>query len=151
MEKNLFHKDFKEFLAAFNKHNVDYLIVGGYAVILHGYVRTTGDLDLWVRKSKVNYQKIVAAFMDFGMPVFDMHEDNFLNNENLDVFTFGVPPICIELITNIKGLKFDDAFEKALIKKVDQVEIRLINFEDLIQAKKAAGRSKDKDDIEHLN
>ena len=66
MEKNLFHPDFKEFLVAFNKHNVDYLIVGGYAVILHGYVRSTGDLNIWVRKSKANYQKIVAAFGHFG-------------------------------------------------------------------------------------
>lgn len=150
MEKNLFHQDFKEFLVAFNRHNVDYLIVGGYAVILHGYVRTTGDLDIWVRKSKVNYHKIAAAFVDFGMPVFDMNEDNFLHNEELDVFTFGVPPICIELITNIKGISFDEAFENALVKKVDQIEIKLIHLEDLIKAKEAAGRPKDKNDIEHL-
>ncbi len=66
MEENLFHPDFKEFLVAFNKHNVDYLIVGGYAVILHGYVRSTGDLNIWVRKNKANYHKIVAAFGHFG-------------------------------------------------------------------------------------
>lgn len=150
MTKNLFNQDFKDFLHALNQHDVDYLIVGGYAVIMHGYTRTTGDLDIWVRKNAANYDKLVRAFTSFGMPTFDMTKSNFLENVELDVFTFGVPPVCIELITNIKGLIFEAAFENAATKKIDDISIKMLSLEDLLKAKRAAGRSKDRDDIEHL-
>lgn len=150
MTQNLFNSDFKDFLQALNQHDVDYLIVGGYAVIMHGYTRTTGDLDIWVRKSADNYDKLIRAFATFGMPTFDMTKGNFLENEALDVFTFGVPPVCIELITNIKGLIFEDTFKNVVVKEVDNILIKMLSLKDLLQAKRAVGRLKDQDDIEHL-
>jgi predicted nucleotidyltransferase len=150
MTRNLFNPDFKDFLQALNQHDVDYMIVGGYAVIMHGYTRTTGDLDIWVRKNVANYEKLVQAFTTFGMPTFDMSKINFLENEALDVFTFGVPPICIELITNIKGVTFEDAYENAIIREIDDISIKTLSLADLLKAKRAAGRPKDQDDIEHL-
>lgn len=76
-----FNEDFRDFLRALHHHKVEYILVGGMAVILHGYVRTTGDMDVWVRKTKGNYKKIVKAFEEFKMPVFDMSETNFLSDK----------------------------------------------------------------------
>ncbi len=75
---NIFNDDFKDFIKALNNNKVEYILVGGYAVILHGYNRTTGDMDIWVNQTKENYQKIVKSFHEFGTPVFDMTEENFL-------------------------------------------------------------------------
>lgn len=66
---NVFNKDFLDFLHYLNNNKVAYLLVGGYAVILHGYSRTTGDLDIWVRRTKENYECLLSAFKEFGMPV----------------------------------------------------------------------------------
>ena len=75
-----FNEDFRDFIRAMNNQQVEYILVGGMAVILHGYVRTTGDMDIWVRQTKDNYQKIVKAFDEFRMPVFDMTEERFLSD-----------------------------------------------------------------------
>lgn len=147
---NIFNQDFIDFLSALYKHEVEYVLVGGYSVILHGYPRTTGDLDIWVKKNENNYKKIVKTFDLFGLPVFDMTRENFLHKENFDVFTFGRPPVCIDIMTALKGLDFDDAYKKAIIDRVDEVFVKFINFNDLILAKKASARSKDINDIENL-
>ncbi|MEA5425913.1 MULTISPECIES: DUF6036 family nucleotidyltransferase [Arcicella] len=148
---NIFNEDFQDFLKAFNKYEVKYLLVGGYSVILHGYPRTTGDMDLWAEKTSENYERIVSAFADFGMPIFDMTIDNFLNNPLIDVFTFGRPPVAIEILTNVKGLIFGDSFEKYIDYQIDnELSIKLIHYDDLILAKKAAGRPRDLNDIENL-
>ena len=79
----ILNPDFKDFLQELNNKNVEYILVGGYAVILHGYNRTTGDIDIWVNCTEKNYQNLLKAFFDFGMPVFDMTLDNFLGNNRL--------------------------------------------------------------------
>lgn len=147
---NIFNDDFQDFLRSFNEHNVEYILVGGYSVILHGYTRTTGDMDIWVRKSKDNYTKIVRAFRRFGMPLFDMTETNFLANPDFDVFTFGRPPVSIDIITKLKGLEFEFANQNASNHIVENITVRLIHYNDLITAKKAAGRARDINDIENL-
>ncbi len=147
---NIFNSDFQDFLKAFNNNDVDYILLGGYAVILHGYSRTTGDMDILVRKSKKNYQKIIAAFREFGMPTFDMTEENFLKNKDVDVFSFGNPPVSIDIMTKAKDLDFEDAFENAIIHEVDNLSIKVIHIDDLIQLKKAVNRPKDINDIQHL-
>lgn len=119
-------------------------------MILHGYSRTTGDIDIWVERTKENYLRIKLAFLDFGMPVFDMTEENFLRHKNWDVFTFGVPPSAIDLMIAVKGLNFEECFKKAMHFEDDGLMIRTIHKDDLISAKKAAGRSKDLDDLENL-
>ena len=133
---NIFQTDFRDFLIALNDQNVRYLLVGGYSVILHGYSRTTGDLDIWVERSSENYIQIKKAFHQFGMPVFDMTEENFLSHPNWDVFTFGTPPIAIDIMVQLKGLDFDTAFQKAVYFEDDELKIRTIHKEDLITAKK---------------
>jgi hypothetical protein len=119
------------------------------AVILHGYVRGTGDMDVWVNKTKRNYEKLVKAFNQFGMPVFDMTETAFLGNE-FDVWSIGVQPVKIEIMTSVKGLVFKDAYKESQIYIEDDLQIRFIHLTHLLQAKKAAGRFRDLDDIDQL-
>ena len=148
---NIFNPDFRDFLSALNKHDVRYILVGGYSVILHGYSRTTGDMDIWVERSVENYQYIKMAFQQFGMPVFDMTEANFLSHPNWNVFTFGTPPVAIDLMVKVKGLDFDTAYSKSVIFEDDGLKIRTIHKDDLLKAKKSAGRFKDRDDLENLS
>lgn len=147
---NILNEDFVDFLEAFNKFDVEYILVGGYAVIFHGYNRTTGDLDVWVKKTPDNFLKIKKAFFEFGMSLFNLDENLFMNSKVNDVFTFGRPPVCIDVLTNVKGLEFNEAFINAKVVEFDKVLVRMIDFRDLMSAKRAANRTKDQDDIEHL-
>lgn len=148
---NILNKDFKDFILALNNAEVEYIIVGGYAVIYHGYNRTTGDLDIWVNPTPENYSKLKMAFLLFGMSLFDMTEEKFLKLENYDVFTFGRPPICIEILTLVKGLVFKETYANSAKREFDGLTVRMIDIRDLIIAKKSANRLKDQDDIQHLN
>jgi hypothetical protein len=147
---NIFNQDFQDFIIALNKYNVEYLLVGGYAVILRGYNRTTGDMDVWVNKTPENYQKLSKAFYSFGLNISDMTEQNFLSNEDFNVFTYGRPPVSIDIMTAVKGLIFEKAFLNKDIYEFEGLTISLISRSDLLIAKKAANRSKDLNDIEHL-
>jgi hypothetical protein len=147
---NIFNDDFRAFIQALNNNDVEYILVGGYAVILHGYRRVTGDMDIWVNRTKENYSRLKKAFSEFSLPVFDMTQINFLDPDTADVFSFGRPPISIDIITKLKGMEFDDAFSQALQFDENGLSIRFIHLDNLIQAKRAAGRHKDLDDIEKL-
>lgn len=148
---NIFNQDFEDFIEVLNQNQVEYILVGGYSVILHGYFRTTGDMDIWVKPTTDNYQKLYKAFINFEMPVFDMTKEKFLSTESYDVFTFGNPPICIDIITKIKGLEFEDTFKKSEWFEVkEDLKVRSLNLDSLLKAKKAAGRNKDLDDLENL-
>ncbi len=148
---NIFNDDFRDFIKALNKHYVDYILVGGYAVILHGYRRTTGDMDIWVKNDRVNYEKLRKAFLEFGLPVLDMTLENFLNIEKMDVFSYGRPPVSIEIMTLLKGCDFSESFKLSQIYNDDGLEIRILHLNTLKEAKKAAGRYKDLDDLEKLS
>lgn len=146
---DFFNEHFRDFIHALNNNNVEYVLVGGMAVILHGYVRGTGDMAVWVNKTHDNYKLLVKAFHEFGMPLFDMTEDAFMSN-NFDVWGFGVKPVRIELMTAVKGLQFDETFKQAQYYNESGLIIRFIHINHLIQAKKAAGRYRDLDDIDQL-
>jgi hypothetical protein len=150
VESNLFNPDFRDLIAAFNRHEVEYILVGGYAVILHGYSRSTGDLDLWVHATEGNYRRLTQAFRTFGMPVFDMTLDKFLATDRYDVFSFGVPPTAIDLITKLKGIAFPEAYANSSIYEFEGIQVRVIQYNDLLTAKRAAGRHRDLNDIEQL-
>jgi hypothetical protein len=147
---NIFNEDFRDFISQLNIAKVRYILVGGFSVILNGYSRTTGDMDIWVDRNPENYQKLKNAFRNFGMPVFDMTEENFLSHPVWDVFTFGVPPSAIDIMVNLKGLSFEECFKNAFIFIDDDLSVKTLHINDLIAAKTAAGRSKDLDDIENL-
>lgn len=147
---NIFNEDFRDFLFALNTQQVHYVLVGGYSVILHGYSRTTGDMDIWVERTEDNYAKLEKAFLQFGMPVFDMTKENFLEHPDWDVFTFGTAPVSIDIMVKLKGLNFEDAFRNSIVFEEGGLQVRTIGRENLIQAKKSTGRSKDLDDLDHL-
>ncbi len=147
---DIFNSDFLDFIKALNKAKVEYMLVGGYSVILHGYARTTGDMDIWIKPDAENYIKLNKAFLIFKMPVFDMTLEKFLDVKNYDVFTFGRPPFAIEILTAVKGLDFDKTYTNSIIFIENKTKIRTINYTHLILAKKAAGRSRDLNDIENL-
>ena len=147
---NIFNTDFRDFLIALNTAQVRYLLVGGYSVILHGYPRTTGDMDLWVERTHENYLRIKKAFEIFGMPVFDMTEKNFLEHPVWDVFSFGKPPVAIDILVKLEGVEFSAAYERAVLFEENGLSVRTIHKNDLILAKKAAGRPKDLNDLENL-
>jgi hypothetical protein len=144
---NIFEDDFRDFLSVLNNQKVDYILVGGYSVIIHGYPRTTGDVGLWVRKTQENCQKLVDAYSEFGMPTFDMTEENFLNHPDWDVFSFGRPPAAIDIMTKVKGLDFDQTFEHSKLHDDGGLLVRTIHKNDLLSAKTAASRPKDLENI----
>ncbi|MHC8948418.1 DUF6036 family nucleotidyltransferase [Sphingobacterium hungaricum] len=147
---NIFQEDFREFIQALNNNKVRYILVGGFAVIMHGYSRTTGDMDIWVDRTKENYLNLVKAFQEFGMPTFDMTEENFLNHIEWDVFTFGVPPVAIDIMVQVKGLVFDENFSSAVEFEDDCLKIRTLHKNQLLEAKRQSNRPKDIDDINNL-
>ena len=148
---NIFNDDFRDFLTSLNNQGVRYILVGGFSVILHGYSRTTGDMDIWVERSSKNYINLKKAFEEFGMPVFDMTEENFLSHPAWDVFTFGRPPVAIDIMVKVKGLDFEDCYSRSIFFEDDDLQIRTIHKDNLIEAKKSAGRRKDLDDLENIS
>ena len=107
-------------------------------------------MDIWVEKTRSNYDQLVKAFYEFGMPTFDMTPENFLDNVDFDVFTFGRQPVAIDIITAIKGLDFGTTYNHAEDVEVEGMVIRLIHYNDLLIAKQAAGRPKDVNDLANL-
>ncbi len=150
LDCSVFNPDFVEFLQCLHSESVEAILVGGYAVVLHGYFRTTGDMDIWVRPSADNYKRLQTAFAVFGLPTEAISEAAFLNTDNADVFTFGRPPTAIDILTKVKGLDFEETFNMAEEISVDGAPVRLIHLSHLKQAKKASDRHKDRDDLEHL-
>ena len=148
---NIFNDDFRDFIDSLNKNEVEYMLVGGYAVILNGYRRTTGDMDVWVKVTPANHKKLIHAYLSFGLPTTDITADNFLHNNEIEVFTYGTPPVCIDIMKVVKGCTFNEAYQLSNVYNEDGLMIRFIHVDTLIQAKKAAGRYKDLDDIEKLS
>jgi hypothetical protein len=144
---DLFNKDFLDFIDALNKAKVEYILVGGYAVILHGFARSTGDMDIWVNKTPSNYQNLKKSFLLFGAPIFP--EEDFLGNK-IDVWGIGKEPNRIEILNRLKGITFEEAYPLCKVFIQNEIEVRYIHINHLIKAKEAAGRFKDKNDIEQL-
>jgi hypothetical protein len=147
---DLFSVDFQEFIGFLNECSVEYIVVGGFAVNVHGYQRSTGDVDIWVNQTTDNYAKLTAAFRLFGMPVFDMSLENFMS-KSFDVFSYGRPPQAIDIITQLKGLAFEAVVDAAIYYHEAGLRIRVLHKNHLLIAKKASGRSKDLNDIEGLS
>lgn len=140
--------DFKEFLASLNAHGVEYLLIGGYAVGFHGYPRATNDIDVWVRMSPENAQRVVSALTDFGFAVPGLSTDLFLQENN--IIRMGRPPLRIEIATTVSGVDFDKCYASRLSAVLDGIPVSVISRELLIANKRAAGRLKDLADVQAL-
>lgn len=147
---DIFNSDFRDFILSLNQHRVDYILVGGYAVILRGYSRSTGDMDIWVNRTEENYHRLKSAITNFGLPSQAIPKEHFFSDD-YDVFQFGRPPFAIEVLTQLKGeVSFNEAYSLSTIENADGFPVRVIHLKHLIEAKKAAGRYKDLNDIENL-
>lgn len=140
--------DFKEFLQLLNDHQVEYLLVGGYAVGYHGYPRATVDMDIWVAIKVENSEKIVATLRSFGFDVPELEPGIFLQEEK--IIRLGVPPVRLEIITSISGVDFDKCYKGRIEAIFDGIKVNIINLEHLKINKLASGRHKDLNDLEHL-
>jgi hypothetical protein len=140
--------DFKEFLRLLHSHGVRYLLIGGYAVGYYGYPRATADMDIWIESEATNAQKVVDVLAAFGFYGSEIHPQLFL--QDLSMVRLGVPPLRLEITTKISGVEFDDCYPARTVGELDGVEVSLISLEMLKQNKRASGRAKDLDDLEHL-
>jgi hypothetical protein len=140
--------DFKDFLRFLSAHQVEYLLVGGYAVGYHGYPRATADMDIWVAISPENAEKLVAVLKEFGFDVPELSTALFLQENQ--IIRMGVPPVRIEIITTASGVSFEDCYAGRVTDELDGIEVHLISLEHLKINKRASGRHKDLNDLEHL-
>jgi len=107
-------------------------------------------MDIWVERTEKNYERLRKAFEQFGMSVFDMTAKNFLSHPIWDVFTFGIPPVAIDIMIKVKGLDFDTCYRNAVYFEDDDLRIRTVHKDNLVAAKKQSARPKDLDDLENL-
>lgn len=143
-----FPPDFSEFLKSLSDHHVEYLLVGGFAVALHGYPRATADMDIWMAQRRDNAIRVVECLTAFGFEAPNVTPELF-DNPDL-VLRMGVAPLRIEILTNIDGVNFDECAARADVHMVDGTPVPVISLSDLKINKRASGRSKDLDDLEHL-
>ncbi|MFN0138943.1 MAG: hypothetical protein ACKVQW_02505 [Pyrinomonadaceae bacterium] len=141
-------EDFKEFLKLLGAFEVDYLLVGGYAVGYYGYPRPTGGIDIWISRSRENAEKVVSALNEFGFVSPDLSVELFTLDKS--IVRLGVPPFKLEIITHIDGVEFDECFERKNPVDIDGCTVNLISLADLKINKRASGRAKDINDLENL-
>ncbi len=153
--KNNFSQDVSEFLLALANHDVNYVIVGGEAVIYYGHARLTGDIDIFYEISTENVARLYAALNEFWANDIPGVENVAELAEKGVIFQFGVPPTRIDLINEIQGIEFNEAWSKRVNEEFSlggkQVKIYYIGLNELIKNKEAVGRHKDLEDIEYLN
>ena len=140
--------DYIDMLKCLNKAGVDYILVGGWAVNMYGYIRATVDLDVWILANADNAKKVYSAVAEFGAPVAEMKPEDFA--EYGMIFQIGVAPCRVDIISKISGVTYADAVTRAVPKTIDGIPVRIISLEDLIANKKASGRAKDLADVEVL-
>ena len=140
--------DFKEFLKLLNAHQVEYLLIGGYAVGYYGYPRATVDMDIWIAMNPANAERIVTVLKEFGFNLPDLSPKLFLKERQ--IIRMGVPPVRIELATTISGVNFDECYAERMSDELDGVKVNLISLKHLKANKKASGRHQDIADLEKL-
>jgi predicted nucleotidyltransferase len=140
--------DFKEFLKLLNAHQVEYLLIGGYAVGYHGYPRATADMDIWIATNPANADRIVAVLKEFGFNPAELSPQLFL--KEWQIIRLGVPPVRIEIATTISGVSFAECYAHRVVNVLDGVKVNLISLNHLKLNKKAAGRHQDLADLENL-
>ena len=143
------NSDFKELLQKFNVHNVEYMIVGGYAAIHYSQPRYTKDLDIWIRPSLDNAKLVAKAFAEFGLPMHEFNLDD-LAHKGFQFFV-GVSPVAFDFLTTITGLEFEQAWKNREPSEQNGFTIWYVGKDDLITAKKAVGRLQDLHDIDEIN
>ena len=141
-------QDFREFIELLNSNEVRYLIVGGYAVAVHGYPRYTKDLDVWIYADSENVEKLISALKQFGFGSLGLTPDDFLTPDQ--VIQLGYPPNRIDLLTSLKGVEFNNAYESRDQIEIDGLFADFVDLENLKKNKASTGRPQDIADLENL-
>ena len=142
------NQDFVDLLRAFGAHDVRFLVVGAYALAVHGRPRATGDLDVWVEPSRENAARVMRALAAFGAPLSEVEPGDF--SRPGIVFQMGLPPRRIDVLTELTGLTFTDAWPSRLRAPFGPIEVDYLGRDEFIRNKKQLGRPKDLGDIESL-
>ena len=140
--------DFKEFLRLLEENEVEYLLIGGYAVGFHGYPRATVDMDIWVAITPDNAPRVVTVLKEFGFDVPGLSPELFLAEGQ--IIRMGVPPVRLEILTSISGVTFAECYAARVIAELDGVRANVISLDHLRKNKAASGRYKDLNDLENL-
>jgi predicted nucleotidyltransferase len=140
--------DFKDFLRLLTEKGVEYLVIGGYAVSLHGYSRPTGDLDIWIRSNRDNALRTSEALDEFGYAKKEQSLPYLLQHGK--ILRMGFPPFRLEVSTAIDGVDFNACYENRISISIDEIPVTFIGYEDLITNKLASARLKDLADVEEL-
>ena len=141
-------RDYKELLELFNAHNVEYLIVGGYALAFHGAPRFTGDIDLLVKPDAENAKRILAALAEFGFGSVDLSETDFTSGNN--IIQLGVQPIRVDIMTSLTGVGWEKAESGKVVGNYGDTEVYFIGKDDFVLNKRTLGRKRDLADLEAL-
>lgn len=139
--------DFREFLQCLNATEVEYLVVGGHAVSFHGYPRFTHDVDVFIRPTRSNAERLILALRNFGFGALDLSTEDFTKPITV---VLGRAPHQIYLMTYIKGTDIEDAWNRRVSGMLDGVEVHFISLEDLLTNKRAVGRPEDWADVARL-
>jgi len=127
----IFEQDFIDFVQLLNEHEVKYMVVGAYALSLHGRPRHTGDLDIWIKPDKDNAQKMIKVIKDFGFEGLGLSDDDFLREDY--VTQLGYPPLRIDILNSISGVDFDEAYTEKVETEIDDLKIYFISANDFIK------------------
>ena len=144
----MLNQDFKEFIQSLNDNLVRYLVIGGYAVALHGYPRYTRDLDIWIEMRPENAANLVKALAQFGFGSLNLQTADFLVPDQ--IIQLGYPPNRIDLITNPAGVDFGTCYASRIEVVINEITVNFIDLENLKKNKRAAGRLQDLADLENL-
>ena len=142
------NKDFKEFLELLNKHHVDYMVVGGFALAFHGAPRYTGDIDIWIRSNRQNADSLIKALNDFGFNLPNLKAEDFCEPDQ--IVQLGLPPVRIDILTSISGVSWDEAFPGMIREVFQETRIPFIGKEAYLKNKHSSGRPKDIADIDAM-
>ena len=134
-------RDFEEFLKLLNKKKVEYVVVGGFAVAFHGYVRATKDMDILFHNSGKNIQRLKQVLNEFGFPADGLSDVAF--SEQGKIIRIGVSPVMIELINVISGVSFETAWKNRISGRYGKTTVLYMSKPDLLKNKKASGRPRD--------
>jgi hypothetical protein len=144
----MLNEDYKDMLRCLADENVRFLLVGAYAMAVHGFPRATMDIDLWVMPSPENGAAVLRALRKFGAPLHGLSMADLQKSGT--IFQIGVAPRRIDIITGVSGLDFDKAYGHSVAANIEGIPIRTLSVEDLIRNKRASGRTKDLADVEAL-
>jgi hypothetical protein len=142
------NSDFRDLLRSFNAAGVRYLIVGGYAVMVHTEPRYTKDLDLWIDPVEENARRMIQALLEFGAPTADIQPSDFTEPEVF--FQIGVEPVRVDILTSIRGLEFEGAWARRITVDFGGEAAPVLSRPDILAAKIAAGRLRDRKDAARL-